>query len=265
MVKWNIDRLKDKIEHGEMVIGTHVGFSNSCFTELLGDAGYDFIWIDSEHGALDRGDVQLHIIAARAAGACSIVRIPWNDPVMAKTVLDMGPDGIIFPMIRSAEEAKLAVSACLYPPKGIRGVGTRRANRYGMGDKNEYFSRADQTFWKIMQIEDVSGVENLDEILSVDGVDAIVVGPNDLAASAGFLGDTKDEKIKAYFDRIGETARKHDKPLGVSMAYDPEGIAEWLGRGIKWIGLGFDFGFVCKAAKDTIEGTRKIIGSCQEK
>ena len=97
MAAGGIETIRGKIARKEMVIGTHVGFANSCFTELLGDVGFDFIWIDAEHGALDKEAIQLHMIAARAAGAASFVRVPWNDPVSVKTILDMGPDGVIFP------------------------------------------------------------------------------------------------------------------------------------------------------------------------
>lgn len=252
-------RVKDKIDRKEMVIGTHVSFTNSSFTELLGDVGFDFIWIDAEHGAMDKKDIQLHLIAARAAGAASFVRVPWNDPVIVKTVLDMGPDGVVFPMICSAEEAEQAVAACRYPPKGIRGLGTRRANRYGMGDKKEYFSEVENRTWKIMQIEHVDGVKDLDRILKVDGVDTIVVGPNDLSGSVGLLGQTKHPEVIALLDEIGEKARKYNIPLGVSMGYDPETVRQWKERGIAWIGMGQDFSLLAQAAKELFAGAEELL------
>jgi 2-dehydro-3-deoxyglucarate aldolase/4-hydroxy-2-oxoheptanedioate aldolase len=253
-------RVKDKIDRKEMVIGTHVSFTNSCFTELLGDVGFDFIWIDAEHGAMDKQDIQLHLIAARASGSASFVRVPWNDPVIVKTVLDMGPDGIVFPMICSAEEAEQAVAACRYPPKGIRGLGTRRTNRYGMGDKKEYFAEVEDRTWKIMQIEHIDGVKDLDRILEVDGVDTIVVGPNDLSGSVGLLGQTKHPEVIALLDEIGDKARKHGTPLGVSMGYDPEVVRQWKERGISWIGMGQDFSLLAKAAKELFAGAKDLLG-----
>ncbi len=252
-------KVKSKIESGKMVIGTHVSFNNSWFTELLGDAGFDFIWIEAEHGALDRNDILLHIIAARAAGAASFVRVGWNDPVLAKPILDMGPDGIVFPMICSAEEAEKAVKSCVYPLAGTRGLGTRRANKYGMGNKEEYFSTVEDNTWKIMQIEHIDAVKNLDSILQVEGVDTIVVGPNDLSGSIGLLGQTKHPDVLALLDEIGEKAKKYNVPLGVSMGYDPDSIRQWKERGISWIGLGQDFSLLAKAARDVFTGASSIL------
>jgi 2-keto-3-deoxy-L-rhamnonate aldolase RhmA len=252
-------RIKEKLKNKEMVIGSHVGFREACFTELLGDVGFDLIWIDAEHGPLDRSEILDHIIAARAAGVASIVRVPWNDPVIVKNVLDMGADGIVFPMIRNAEEAELAVSSCVYPLSGIRGAGPRRANRYGLGDKTSYNEHAHENIWKIMQIEHIDNVTTLDEILKIDGVDGIVVGPNDFASSMGKLGKVRDTEVLAAYDKIGEIARKYDKVFGVSTGFDEKTIKEWLDRGITWMNLGFDFQYVLSAAQKTLEGAKKVL------
>lgn len=253
-----LNRIKEKLAQKEMVIGTHVGFREHCFTELFGDIGFDFVWIDAEHGPLDRSDILNHIIAARASGAVSIVRVPWNDPVYVKNILDMGVDGIVFPMIRTAEEAKLAVASCTYPLDGIRGAGPRRANRYGLGDKNWYNKNADQTIWKIMQVEHIDNVQTLDEILSVEGVDTFVVGPNDFASSMGKLGQVRDPEVLAAYDKIGEIARKHAKPWGVSMGFDEKTMQEWIARGASWFGLGFEFQYVLTAAQNTLNKAKSI-------
>ncbi len=252
-------RIKEKFANKEMVIGSHVGFREACFTELLGDVGFDFIWIDAEHGPLDRSEILDHIIAARAAGAASVVRVPWNDPVIVKNILDMGVDGIVFPMIRNAEEAKLAVASCVYPLAGIRGAGPRRANRYGLGDKKAYNEKAHESIWKIMQIEHIDNATTLDDILAIDGVDAIVVGPNDFASSMGKLGKVRDTDVLAAYDKIGEIARKHGKAFGVSTGFDEKTVNEWLDRGINWMSLGFDFQYVLSAAQGTLEGAKGVL------
>lgn len=260
-MKSGLELIKEKLQAKEIVIGSHVGFREQCFTELLGDVGFDFIWIDAEHGPLDRGDIINHIIAARASGAASIVRVPWNDPVTVKGILDMGAEGIVFPMIRNAKEARLAVSSCMYPPKGIRGAGTRRANRYGMGDKEFYLEHADETIWKIMQVEHIDNIDTLDEILSIEGVDSIVVGPNDFSASMGKIGQVRDPEVMAAYDKIGEIARSHKKPFGVSMGYDERTMKEWLHRGASWFGLGFDFLYIAAAAQNTLKQAKSIINT----
>lgn len=123
------------------------------FTEMIAGCGFDFIWIDGEHCAIDRKDIQTHLLACRAAGAAGIVRVPWNDPVMIKAILDIGTDGIVVPMICSLKEAEQAAAATHYPPRGIRGMGTRRAINYGLWDKTDYVANMDRYVLTILQIE----------------------------------------------------------------------------------------------------------------
>ncbi len=254
-----LERIKEKLANKEMVLGSHVGFRENCFTELLGDVGFEFVWIDAEHGPLDKSDIINHIIAARASGAMSIVRVPWNEPVFVKSILDMGVEGIVFPMIRTAEEARQAVSACKYPTAGIRGAGTRRANKYGLGDKKSYNEHAHDTVWKIMQVEHIDNVKTLEEILSVEGVDTFVVGPNDFASSMGKLGKTRDPEVLAAYDKIGEIASAHNIPWGVSMGYDEKTFTEWVDRGATWFGLGFDFLYIAAGAQNTLQQAKAVI------
>ncbi|MCL5070537.1 MAG: aldolase/citrate lyase family protein [Actinobacteria bacterium] len=119
----NLNRLREKFSKNELVIGTIVSTNCPTNSEILCRCGYDFIWIDGEHGAMDNVDIDLHIMAVSGSGCAPIVRVRWNDPVIVKPILDMGPAGIIFPWIRKAQDAELAVSSCKYPPKGIRGYG----------------------------------------------------------------------------------------------------------------------------------------------
>lgn len=259
----NLARIKDKIAEGKPVIGSHVSLTDSVVSEIIGLAGFDFLWIDTEHSSIDKKDLLLHLISCREAGAAAFVRVPWNDPVLVKPVLEMGPDGIVFPFIRTAEDAKRAVSTCTYPPAGVRGFGPLRATKYGLIDTQQYIKESGDLIWKIMQIEHVEAVENLEEILAVEGVDSIVVGSNDLSGSIGLLGQTGHQEVKKLMDRIGETARKFTKPLGVSMGYNLEAIKEWISRGISWIGVGGDCGFLMTSARNTLENTNSLF-SCQK-
>jgi len=254
-----LKNIKKKIEAQEPVIGTVISLNDCNVSELLGLVGFDFTWIDSEHGPIDKKEIQLHIMAANAANAAAFVRVPWNDPVLVKPILEMGPDGIIFPYIRSAEEAKEAIKACTYPPKGVRGYGPRRAIRYGMIDSAKYIEETESSFWKIIQIEHVDAVNNLEDILAVDGVDAIMVGPMDLSGSVGFIGQLDHKEVKKVMDQIGGKASKFNKPFGVCMGYEPKAIKEWLSRGVNWIAVGCDFGFMVEASKKACEGTKKLM------
>ncbi|MDO8686037.1 MAG: aldolase/citrate lyase family protein [Clostridiales bacterium] len=168
----------------------------------------------------------------------------------------MGVDGIVFPFIRTAEEAKRAVKSCLYPPEGIRGFGPIRAIKYGMDNIDEYIKKSGNNLWKIMQIEHVDAVNNLDEILSIDGVDAIVAGPNDLSASIGLLGQHEHPNVRYLMDLMAEKASLHGKPFGVSMGYISGELEEWLKRGINWAVLGSDVGYILKASKKDYENAK---------
>ncbi|MBM3706792.1 MAG: hypothetical protein FJW69_00400 [Actinobacteria bacterium] len=253
-----LEKIKKKINDKELVIGTGVTFSDSSITELLGNIGFDYIWIDIEHPALDKKDTQLHIIAARASGTASFVRIPWNDFVLAKPILDMGPSAIIFPFIKTAKEAEAAVKSARYPLNGVRGFGPIRANKYGLIETDKYIKESDSNIWKIMMIEHIEAVKNIDAILEVEGVDAIVVGPCDLSGSVGLLGQTDRYEIKKLMDIIGQKAVKSGKPFGVATGYNPEVIREWLYRGINWIAVDVDFNILQKYAREIFEGTKTI-------
>lgn len=253
------DRLRAKHAEGQVLVGTHVAFSESCFTELLGDVGYDLVWIDTEHSPLDGATTLAHVIAARAAGVASLVRVPHNDPVSVKRVLDMGSDGIVFPMIRSVAEAKTALSLCQYPPEGVRGVGPRRASRYGIDDRAGYISNAYHELLKIMQIEHVDNLQSLEGIIALEGVDGIVVGPSDFAASLGLPADPHNKAIHAAFDEIGEIVKGHDILFGVSMGWDRQLLQEWLTRGVNWINVGFEYQFLLQAARSTLKDVTQLV------
>ncbi|MDR0294161.1 MAG: 4-hydroxy-3-methylbut-2-en-1-yl diphosphate synthase [Oscillospiraceae bacterium] len=242
-----------RMKSNDLVIGTHVNLADLSIAEQMGVLGFDFVWIEGEHSPLDKQTILGHIIAARAGGAASFVRIPWNDPVLAKPILEMGPDGIIFPFIRTADEARAAVAACRYPPKGIRGFGPRRANSYGTQPAAEYLEGVDASFLRIMQIEHIDAVNNLAEILAVDGVDTIVVGPNDLSGSIGLLGQTRHPDVMALMDKIGEVCAAAKVPFGVSMGVDEVSLADWVRRGAAWIGAGNDVGYIAQAGSDAIK------------
>lgn len=253
-----IDLIRRKIAARELVVGTHVSLLDSSITELMAYVGFDFLWIDTEHSAIDRGALQQHLIAAQAGGAAAFVRIPWNDLVLAKPVLEMGPAGIVFPMIRTADDARAAVSACLYPPAGVRGFGPRRAVRYGMTPGDRYIREAAASMWRIMQIEHIDAVNNLDAIIGVEGVDAIVVGPNDLSGSVGLLGQTQHPEVLKLCDRIAATALKRKAPFGVSIGDDPAVVKRWIERGVDWIATGTDTGSLMAGGRRALDQAREF-------
>lgn len=240
------------------VIGGHVFLADPSITEAMASFGYDFIWIDNEHGAFDRTEVLAHIVAANGAGAAAIVRVAANDPALIKPVLEMGPDGIIVPMVCTAEEARRAVAACRYPPAGIRGFGPRRANRYGAVPSRDYIAGADESILRIVQIEHIEAVRNLPEILAVEGLDSVMIGPNDLSGSIGKLGQVSHPEMLELYARIIAECRKAKIPCGASIGpADRDFIARWISWGIDYLSCGDELGFIEAGATSTIDFVRK--------
>jgi len=254
-----LNKIKNKIKEKKVAIGTHISLKENTITEMMGDAGFDFVWIDMEHSAIDKELVQDHLIACRASGMASFVRIPWNDPILVKPILEMNPAAVIFPFIMNAEETKRAVESCKYPPKGKRGFGPKRAIDYGLMSLEEYVKDADTNIWIIVQIEHIEAVKKLDEILKIDGIDGVVAGPNDLSASIGLLGKTRHVKVKKLMDEIACKANSHNKPLGASIGYNLEDIEDWVKRGASWMTVGTTEGYLIEGAKKTIKDTKELI------
>jgi len=245
--------LRDAFASGRLLIGGHVFLNDPSIAEAMSMFGYKALWIDGEHGTFDKEKILAHIVAANGAGAAAIVRVVGNDPYAIKPVLEMGPDGLIVPMVCSAEEAKRMVDACTYPPSGSRGFGPRRANRYGSQTAAEYLENADRSIVKIAQIEHIKAVENIDGILGVEGLDAVVIGPYDLSGSVGRLGQLTHPDLIALYDRIVAACKAKGKPCGVSIGpSDQEYMRAWIQRGVDFIFCGDDLAFMAMGAKQTI-------------
>lgn len=265
---YNTQKITDKVARGEIALGSHVGFDSPFVTEMIAGCGFDFIWIDAEHSAIDRKDIQTHLLACRACGVAGIVRVPWNDPVIIKGVLDMGADGIIVPMVCSLEEARQAAAATHYPPYGIRGMGTRRAVNYGIWDKGEYVKNMDDHVLTIVQIEHIDVVKDLPEIVKLPGISGFVVGPNDFSMSMNTPERSytvNDPEVKEQFDRIGEILAGSGKLFGVSGACSEDFIKDWVRRGVNYISMSFDFNYVVNGAKGVVKTFHETMNSMREK
>lgn len=253
-------RLREKFQNHQLVVGGHVFFTDAEVSEALGDHGFEFVWIDAEHSAFDKACILHHIMACASADTASIVRVAWNDPVLVKPVLEMGPDGIILPMVCTQEEARQAVAACSYPPLGVRGFGPRRANQYGAVETADYLADVNDSFLRIVQIEHYQAVENLESILQVPGIDLVMVGPNDLSASIGHLGQTRHPQVLSLYDRIENTCKRLGKPFGVSLgAGDETAIRDWISRGVNMIGCGDDISYLSIGCKRTFALVESIL------
>lgn len=256
----NLDNIKEKIQNNEVAIGTHIKIGNQVVTDILCNCGFDILWVDGEHGPMDRKDINQQIITIRGAGLAPFVRVPWNDPVLVKPVLEMGPAALVFPMISSVEEAKRAVEACRYPPKGIRGFGPMKANNYGTMNQEEYLELADGEPWVVLQIEHFKAIKDLGNIINVDGVDSIVIGPNDLSGSIGKLGQTRHPEMLKLIDEYASACRAANIPFGTSIGFDQQNVTEWIKRGVNWICVDADASYLLDGGIKTYTGVKDVLG-----
>ena len=252
-----ISIIREKLKRNELCFGTHCSTTDADFYEMCGLLGYDYIWIDNEHAGMTQPMIKNAIIATNAGGCCAIVRVPDHDMAHVKPIIECGPDGVIFPMVNTAEEARHCVSICTYPPKGTRGFGPLRAIDYGMKSFDEYVATVDDSFLKLMQCEHVEAVKNLDEILEVPGVDGIICGPMDLSASAGRLGKFHEPEVKALMQTIIDKCKAHKKHFGLSYGLlDMELMKFWVEQGASFFSLGTPQDYFREMSKDVIKVAR---------
>ena len=243
----NANKLKEKLQQGQFCLGIGITFNDSAVTEALGHV-YDFAWIDTEHNGMTLERVEGHIVATRAVGATALVRVPWNDPVLIKPVLDIGADGVIIPMIKTADDASKAVTACLYPPEGIRGYGPRRPTNFARAGGGDYCKRANQKIITVVQIETAEAVENLDEILEVPGLTSVVIGPNDLSGSLGHMANPSHPEVVKVIESVIARVRRSSVFVGIAIGSDPDLGSYWMEKGAQWLQFGVDFGLMVERA-----------------
>jgi 2-keto-3-deoxy-L-rhamnonate aldolase RhmA len=250
--------LKKRLRAGETTIGCWLSFSNINVAEILAGTGYDWILIDAEHGPFGLEGFQNVLAAFNGSPTVPIVRVPWNDAVRIKQVLDLGVDGVLVPMVNSPAEARAAVSACKYPPDGTRGFGPRRASDYGRST-DAYVAQANDGTIVIIQIEHVDAVKQLDAILDVKGLDAICIGPTDLSGSMGILRQFDHPKLIAAVDTIIAKSRARGLPVCSGVAFEPDVMAGWVAKGANFVLAMEDSTIFRKGASDALAAMRAAV------
>jgi 2-keto-3-deoxy-L-rhamnonate aldolase RhmA len=249
--------LKSRLKKGDHMLGTALTITSPEISEILSQVGFDWLWIDMEHGPFDLTQTQ-RMIQAMRPGCASVVRTPWNDSVWIKRILDIGCEGLIVPQIKTAAEAEAAVRACKYPPDGIRSVAVARANNYGLTFE-DYMKLANEDTAIILQVEHEEGVMNIDTITKTKGIDAIMVGPYDLSASLGLIGQVRHPKVKDAIDKVKSECL--DRGLAVAIVADsPQLARDFMEEGFSMVGLGVDCIYLWMAAKQAISETWKNQG-----
>ncbi len=250
--------VKDRLAHGHPSVGSWLWTPSCVAAEALSYAGFEWIVIDTEHGAVNPENVENIIRTIERTNVVPMVRVGWNDPVLIKLALDRGAMGIVVPWVSTREEAERAASACMFPPKGLRGIGGGRTTMYGL-DGGRYMRDANDSIMVIAQIETAQAVENIDDILSVEGVGAAFVGPADLSASLGIPGQLDDEIFERAVSRVLAAAKKHGVPAGMYLA-SPDAVARRIQQGWQLMALANDVDHMINGARQALATVRSMCG-----
>ncbi|NQT02643.1 MAG: 2,4-dihydroxyhept-2-ene-1,7-dioic acid aldolase [Planctomycetes bacterium] len=243
-------QLKKKLINRELTIGSWVTIGNQAIIEILASAGFEWLTIDLEHTVIDLEMAQILIAFVQANNMAALVRVSKNEEVIIKRVLDAGANGVIIPMVCSFEDARQAVEFVKYPPIGKRGVGLNRAQKYGIGfDDYKEWLKNDVVI--IAQIEHIKGVENIEEIITTDGIDGIIVGPYDLSGSMGYPGDYNRQDVKEALKVVEKACQKHQISLGYHVI-EPDHVIlkKRIDQGYNFVAFSTDFFFMGQKARE---------------
>ena len=245
--------LRERWQAVEPTFGAWCTIPSTWTAELAARSGHDWVCIDTQHGLIGY-DLMLPMLQAIAAGGVpSFVRVPWNEPGTIMKALDAGAGGVIVPMVNSVEEAQAAVGACRYPPNGFRSMGPTRA-------------RAVDEDWRLpicaVMIETVEAVKRVDDILSVPGIDAVFIGPNDLAVSAGVDSsyEGRDPEHRRMIEAVARSCQAHGVTAGI-MCGKPEVAIQWQKVGFQMLALDSDTRLLAEATREIIERAQKLAQS----
>lgn len=238
--------LHPRIAKGRFALGTWLTLLDPAVPELIAGAGFDLVIVDGEHGPAATADLARTLIATRASGIPVLYRVGANEPVRIMHALDAGASGVVVPQIRTVADAERAVAWCRYPPAGLRGIAPRRASGYGRGTA-AYMAAANGLVTCCIQIETREALADLDAILAVPGVDTILIGPNDLAASLGHIGDLANPEVEAAIRHVGDRGAAAGVPVGV-WAGSTAQVRTRREQGYAWATVGSDYAFMVAAA-----------------
>lgn len=229
------------------LIGCWCSLGSPITTEVMGLAGFDWLLLDGEHAPNDVLSFIPQLMALKDSASAPVVRPQWNDTVIIKRLLDAGFYNFLIPFVESADDAKRAVAATRYPPQGVRGVSvSHRSNRYGTVP--EYFDVINENISVIVQIESRKAVAAIDEICAVEGVDCVFIGPSDLAAGYGYLGNPLHPEVQQAMQKIIASAKEYGKPAGILAPVEAD-ARRYLEMGVTFVAVGSDLGVFRNASQ----------------
>ena len=238
---------KRALKAGKPQIGLWSSLSSNYTVEVIAGAGFDWLLLDQEHSPNDLESVLSQLQAAAAYKSHPVVRVPWNDMVTIKRMLDAGAQSLLIPYVCTAEEAKAAVSYTRYPPAGVRGVaGTTRATHFGR--VKDYGKRAHEEICVLVQVETEEAMKNIEAICAVDGVDGVFIGPADLHASMGYIGETSNPKVLPLIEDAMRRIRKAGKAAGYLTPLEAD-ARRMIAAGTNFCAVGADVGILARGAE----------------
>ena len=234
------NRFRQRLRSGETLIGCWLSLGSPITTEVVGVAGFDWLLLDAEHAPNDVLSLIPQLMALKDSASAPVVRPPWNDTVVIKRLLDAGCHNFLIPFVETSEQARAAVAATRYPPAGVRGVSvSQRSNRYGAVP--DYFATINEQIAVVVQIESRAGVAAAAQIAAVDGIDALFIGPSDLAAAYGHLGNAAHAEVQAAIAAVHAAARAAGKATGILSPVEAD-ARRYLDMGMSLVAVGSDLG-----------------------
>jgi 2-dehydro-3-deoxyglucarate aldolase len=254
------NKVKTKLREGLPTFGSWIMIGELAAAEIMADAGFDWITVDMEHTSITYERLPVLVSAIQSKGAAAFVRIENNSPVVIKRVLDCGAGGIIVPLVNSREEALAAVKAARYPPEGVRGVSLGRASGYGNNFK-DYFESINDQVLVLAQIEHYLAVEKIEDIVSVDGLDGVFLGPYDLSGSMGIVAQFDHPRMAEARKRVIEATAKAGKAIGIHEVRPEAGaVRSLLEEGFNFIACSIDTIFLGESARTVAHELNQISG-----
>lgn len=251
------NHVKEKLRGGKVAVGAWMSILNPDSARIVAGSGIDWILFDTEHGPPSFETVDGLVRAVGGLGAIPLVRVVWNDINAIKQALDTGAYGLVVPWINSREEAENAIKYSQYPPDGLRGCAPGRAASAWRVSVDEYLNTVNDEVLVAVQIETKKAVDNIEDIVSVDGVDATFIGPSDLSMSMGYRGKSFHPEVVKAMDRVLEASRASGVAPGIAYARDLDHCNRLIEQGFRFIGVGSDTGFLSRGCEETLKKIRR--------
>jgi len=249
--------LKKKLAGNQVTIGSWITLGHTAVAEVMAEAGFEWLTIDMEHSVITLDVAQQLMQVIEGHGVVPLVRVGENDPTLIKRVMDAGAYGVIVPMVNSAQDARRAVAAVRYPPSGTRGVGLARAQAYGM-DFESYATTINEESVVIAQVEHIDAVNNLEEIISTDGIDGCIIGPYDLSASLGVPGMFADKRVTTAIERVETICHDNRFPLGMHVIQpDHRQLLDRMHQGYTFLAFSLDILYLGNTCRQELVRARE--------